>query len=144
MVLLISLLLPGTLIVYYGDEISMCSQEPIPCDLTMDPYALWPYAECDDFPEASRDPARTPMQWTGGPNAGFSNTTGDLWLPVDSNYDIYNVETQRVANYSTLKLFKSLMDLRKEDAIHKGEIFFPYFDEDVFSFLRWDEEGWHE
>ena len=65
-VMLTTLLLPGTAIVYYGDELGMSdSASAISCEDTMDPYAKEPYAECDGYPEQSRDPARTPMQVRG-------------------------------------------------------------------------------
>ncbi|MCK7484678.1 MAG: hypothetical protein MZU97_03410 [Bacillus subtilis] len=39
---------------------------------------------------ASRDNARTPMQWTSGTNAGF--TTGVPWIEVNANHQTINVE----------------------------------------------------
>ena len=41
----------------------------------------------------SRDNARTPMQWTGGENAGF--TTGMPWLKVNPNYTSINAAAQQ-------------------------------------------------
>ncbi len=61
--MMMTLLLPGTVIIYYGDEIGMSGEDKITCELTQDPYALPPYAdECVGYPENSRDPARRPMQ----------------------------------------------------------------------------------
>ena len=64
LVMMTSLLLPGTVIIYYGDELGMSDNGNIDCEDTRDPYALPPYAECPDgqAPESSRDTARTPMQ----------------------------------------------------------------------------------
>ena len=63
MVLVISLLLPGTAIVYYGDEIGMNgAANEIAFEHTRDPYALPPYANETDYYLKSRDPNRTPMQ----------------------------------------------------------------------------------
>ncbi len=60
--MIVSQMLPGTLVVYYGDEIGFDS-ERITCEETVDPWALPPYAEeCDTYPRTSRDPGRTPMQ----------------------------------------------------------------------------------
>ena len=61
-----TLLLPGTVIIYYGDEVGMSDNGSVDCDHTEDPYAKPPYAECPptEDPQSSRDPARTPMQVT--------------------------------------------------------------------------------
>ena len=40
--------------------------------------------------EKGRDGERTPMQWTAGPQAGFS-TNPNTWLPIPSNYKTINV-----------------------------------------------------
>lgn len=69
-VLMTTLLMPGTSIIYYGDEIGMSTEDfQISCADTQDPYALPPYStDCDpddlenDYPENTRDLARTPMQ----------------------------------------------------------------------------------
>lgn len=61
--MMITMLLPGTMMIYYGDEIGMSDSDMIKCADTVDPYALPPYAsECKDFPSRSRDPGRAPMQ----------------------------------------------------------------------------------
>lgn len=41
---------------------------------------------------ASRDPERSPMQWSGEVNAGFNNKTNITWLPVHPDYTSVNVE----------------------------------------------------
>ena len=61
LVIMLSMLLPGTNVVYYGNEIGLDSVN-ISCSDSQDPYALPPYAECEDYPKVSRDPGRTPMQ----------------------------------------------------------------------------------
>ncbi len=65
-VMMATMLLPGTVILYYGDEIGMSDPaQPISCLETEDPYALPPYSGevvCLGSPPRSRDPARTPMQ----------------------------------------------------------------------------------
>ena len=63
LVLVMSLLLPGTAVVYYGDEIGMNgSPSDISFQDTKDPYALPPYANASNYRFKSRDPNRTPMQ----------------------------------------------------------------------------------
>ena len=43
------------------------------------------------YAEHSRDPYRSPMQWTGGEHAGFSQTNGTTWLPIADDYKERNV-----------------------------------------------------
>ena len=75
LVLVMSLLLPGTAIVYYGDEIGMTSgppREEISFADTRDPYALPPYANESNYHLHSRDPNRTPMQVTKMKSISFA------------------------------------------------------------------------
>lgn len=46
---------------------------------------------------ASRDPQRSPMQWSDDINAGFNNKTNVTWLPLHPDYSRVNVEVQRNA-----------------------------------------------
>ncbi|MBQ0071184.1 MAG: hypothetical protein KBS81_04910, partial [Spirochaetales bacterium] len=55
----------------------------------------------------SRDHARTPMQWNGGENAGF--TTGRSWLKVNANYKSINAENNEVLDY-----YRKMLVVRKE------------------------------
>lgn len=41
---------------------------------------------------ASRDPQRSPMQWSDDVNAGFNNNPNATWLPVHPDYRRVNVE----------------------------------------------------
>ena len=60
----------------------------------------------------SRDNARTPMQWSADPNAGF--TTGTPWIGVNPNYRQINVEEQEANPDSVLRFYRRLSDLRRE------------------------------
>lgn len=67
----------------------------------------------------SRDNARTPMQWDGDAQAGF--TTGRPWLPVNQNHLWLNVAAQVDDPGSVLSFYKRLIALRKsEDVITTG------------------------
>lgn len=96
------LTLPGTTVLYYGDEIAMADVD-VPADAQRDPMS-WhgraPY---------NRDRARTPMRWTAGPGAGF--TAGTPWLPVGTGPD---VAAQRADADSVLALARRLIRLRHE------------------------------
>lgn len=61
--------------------------------------------------EMSRDNARTPMQWSGGENAGF--TKGTPWMKVNPNYSEINVESQQGDADSVLHYYQELIALRK-------------------------------
>ena len=63
----------------------------------------------------SRDNARTPMQWSAAPNAGF--TTGTPWIGVNPNYTTINAEAQENDQDSVLCFYRRLIALRRELAI---------------------------
>ncbi|WP_181792791.1 maltose alpha-D-glucosyltransferase [Streptomyces sp. WELS2] len=89
--------LPGSPILYYGDEIGMGDN-------------IW----LDD-----RDAVRTPMQWTPDRNAGFSTADpGQLYLPVVADtvygYQSVNVEAQRRVPSSLLHWNREMLQVRKE------------------------------
>jgi alpha-glucosidase len=99
------LTLRGTPTIYYGDEIGMVDV-PIPPERLQD---LWG----ETLPRMGRDPCRTPMQWTGGPNAGFSSPqTGALWLPLADDYEQVNVERELKEPASLLNLYRHLLAYR--------------------------------
>ena len=60
----------------------------------------------------SRDNARTPMQWSAAPNAGF--TTGTPWIGVNPNYVTINAEAQENDPDSVLCFYRRLIALRRE------------------------------
>ena len=88
----------------------------------------------------SRDNARTPMQWDGTDNAGF--TTGTPWLPVSDNYKTVNAEAETSDEASVLAWYKTLARFRQE---HPAMIYGSYTEvyedrEDIFAFVRDDGE----
>ncbi len=107
------LTLRGTPTIYYGDELAM-HDVAIPPEGIRDPQAL-------NMPGVgrSRDPSRTPMQWSADVNAGFSR--GESWLPVSVDYERFNVERERDDPHSMLSLYRSLLALRsRESALQVG------------------------
>jgi alpha-glucosidase len=99
------LTLRGTPTIYYGDEIGMLDV-PIPPGLARDPARLHGLT-------GGRDPERTPMRWDGTPAVGF--TTGAPWLPIGTDVDGINVERQRDAPASMLRLYRALLALRRSE-----------------------------
>ncbi len=100
------LTLRGTPIIYYGEEIGM-PQSRIPRKAMDDPIGkkFWPLA-------AGRDGCRTPMHWSGGRNAGFSER--EPWLPVNPSYRERNVEREDADPSSLLNWYRRLIWLRRE------------------------------
>lgn len=91
----------------------------------------------------SRDNARTPMQWSSGPNGGF--TTGTPWLKINPEYKEINVKEQQCNPDSVLSYYKQLLALKKSDDYREvltyGTFSLAYEgDEKVFAFCREDGE----
>ena len=91
------LLLRGTPVLYYGDEIGLEQQE-IPKERELD-FA------------GHRDGARTPMRWSGDPGHGFTSEGVEPWLPFGTGPD---VESQRDDPDSVLSLCRDLLAARRE------------------------------
>ncbi len=64
---------------------------------------------------AARDNARTPVQWTAGANAGFTDGP-ETWYTVNPNYTEVNVEAQQNDPNSLLNFYRKIIALRKEYA----------------------------
>ena len=62
-----------------------------------------------------RDNARTPFQWDGSKNGGF--TTGTPWIKVNANYTIINAAAQEKDPNSCLNYFRRLTKLRKDNLV---------------------------
>jgi maltose alpha-D-glucosyltransferase/alpha-amylase len=92
--------MPGSPIIYYGDEIGMG----------------------DNIYLGDRNGVRTPMQWNGGWNAGFSTADPErLAQPLISNplfgYHAVNVESQKRADHSLLNWMRRLITVRQSTPV---------------------------
>lgn len=108
------LTLRGTPTLYYGDEVGM-QDVPIPPQRVQDPWE-------QNVPGLGlgRDPERTPMQWDGTPQAGFSRARP--WLPVAADHEAVNVSRQQSDPRSMLSLYRRLIQLRRRyPALAVGE-----------------------
>ncbi len=117
--------LPGTPVIYYGDEIGMG----------------------DNFYLGDRNGVRTPMQWSPDRNAGFSHANPQrLYLPPiidpEYHYEAVNVETQQNNSDSLLWWMKRMIALRKRfKALGRGSLeFLLPENRKVLAFLRRYEE----
>ena len=63
----------------------------------------------------SRDDGRTPFQWDGSSNAGF--TTGIPWIAVNPNYTFINAALEEKTPNSCLNYFRKLVSLRKNNPV---------------------------
>ena len=97
--------LPGTLTMYYGEEIGM-TNVPIASEQVQDPAE-----KNEPGIGQGRDPERTPMCWDQGPLAAF--TTGVPWLPLGENSSTVNVAVEQQHGASMLQLYRRLIALRK-------------------------------
>lgn len=89
----------------------------------------------DVFDQFSRDPARTPMQWDGTKNAGFSFGNG-TWLPVAKNYTECNVKLEKAQTHSHLKVFRQLMTIRQNPTMKYGALTMHAVNSDVLIYKR--------
>ncbi len=102
------LTLRGTPTLYYGDEIGMR-------DVAISPERVRDtWSTIERGIGIGRDPERTPMQWDGSANAGFS--AAEPWLPVDPGYAEQNVDALERQPGSILSLYRRLIALRRRFA----------------------------
>ncbi|KAJ2953900.1 hypothetical protein O0L34_g1531 [Tuta absoluta] len=128
------LLMPGIALTYMGEEIGM-QDGYVPWTATRDPIAC----KTDDpinFVLVTRDPARTPFQWSSNKHAGFT-TNDNTWLPVADGYDRLNVANQRSAVRSHYQVYRTLTSLRMRPAFRLGHYESLAINNDVFAFKRW-------
>ncbi|NXK59845.1 SLC31 protein, partial [Sylvietta virens] len=120
------LTLPGTPITYYGEEIGM---ENIASANVSEEHV-------NSGPIVVSLLAKSPMQWDGKVNAGFTEGSSS-WLPVNSNYKSVNVEVQSTQSNSTLSLFRALTSLRNDELpMNRGWMCHIWNDSNVFVHVR--------
>ena len=131
MVAAMYLTLRGSPIMYYGEEIGMENNDPKSKEDVKDPIGRrgWPL-------EKGRDGERTPMQWTPGKNAGFTN--GKPWLPIPASFKTHNVERELKDPNSVLSFYRQVLTMRhKEPALLNGEyVALNPNDPNVYTYLR--------
>ena len=125
------LTLRGTPIMYYGEEIGMRNNDPTRREDVKDPIGRrgWPK-------EKGRDGERTPMQWNGTANAGF--TKGKPWLPIPDSFHTHNVASELNDPNSILNFYKHVLALRHTNLQLREGSYVPLNENDnsVLSYLR--------
>jgi oligo-1,6-glucosidase len=114
----------GTPYIYNGDELAMTNAGFDKIEDYKDMPTLNEYqyqkkrgADMNEFMKqvmfGCRDNGRTPFQWDGTANAGF--TTGTPWLKINPNYKMINVVAQEQDQNSTLNYFRKMIKVRKDN-----------------------------
>lgn len=145
---------PGIVFLYQGQAIGMLDYKKKEIREFRDPttYNLYEGYLLEGMTEEkaleklnieSREHSRTPMQWNGEKNAGF--TTGDPWFPVNPNYREINLEASKRDRNSLYYFYKKMIALRKSEKYQNlfiyGE-FTPVFEtvDGVIAYERKDSE----
>ena len=127
----------ATALTYYGAAIGMPTTEPTRKGDVKDPIGIsgWPK-------EKGRDGERTPMQWTSGPQAGFS-TNPHTWLPIPPSYKTINVQVESGEPTSLYNWYKQLIAMRKDlPALHDGGVvMLDTANHSVLSYVRTAPDG---
>ena len=140
----------GTPYIYQGQELGM-TNAPYPIEDYRDIEALNMYRErtargvppeevMASLHARARDNARTPMQWTDGENAGF--TQGTPWMRVNPNHREINATSQVGDENSVFSCYRRLIRLRKELPVlveGRFRLLLPE-DEHIFAYTREDGE----
>jgi oligo-1,6-glucosidase len=142
--------LRGTVYVYQGDEIGMTNvaYPSIEDYDDVETHGAWKDAikagkDMEEFMsvvhDQSRDNARTPIQWSGSENAGF--TDAKPWIKINENYTQINVEDQEKDSASILNYYREIIAFRKENLV------FVYGDyesldddnQEIYAYRRWND-----
>ena len=137
----------GTPFIYQGQEIGMLNANIPTIDRYKDVSSINTYDLMKKLhvPEkfimwiiqyASRDNARTPMQWSAEKNAGF--TTADKpWFEVNANYPEINVAAAEADPNSILHYYRKLLQFRKDNEIVRyGDFKMLKTQKEVFAYVR--------
>jgi len=144
-------MMQGTPYIYQGEEFGMTDPKFTSIDQYRDVESLNMYEILKEKGKSeeevleilrrkSRDNSRTPVQWNGEKNAGF--TTGTPWIETATNYTEINAENAVKDQNSIFYHYQKLIQLRKEyDIITEGnyELLVPE-DESVFAYTRSTEK----
>ena len=116
-----------------GEEIGMIDQW-LSWNDTVDPAA------CNTNPSTyehfTRDPERTPFQWSDEKNAGFSNSN-KTWLPVANNFKTVNVKVEQSSSTNShLQIYKNFQQLRQTDTMKYGDVVSKALNDQVLVIYR--------
>lgn len=144
-------LMRGTPYIYQGEEIGMTNY-PFERLEQLDDIESLNYAKealangenmadiIDSIRVIGRDNARTPMQWSAEPQAGFSSSS-ETWLPVNPNYESINIAAALEDKNSIFYTYQQLVKLRKEaEWLVDTDFELTETEEQVFAYKRYTED----
>lgn len=115
----LQLLLPGTPVIYYGQEIGM-TDAVVSKKLIKDSFG--------------RDRARTPMRWSNERHGGFTYAHTP-WLPVGEDVLTINVQSEQTDDLSVLRQTQQLLRLREQhQVLRDGTYRHEHTDSDIFAY----------
>ncbi|OEK02616.1 glucohydrolase [Roseivirga sp. 4D4] len=142
--------LRGTPYIYQGDEIGMTNiafedpndykdVETLNFFKALEADGKDPKDHLGKVYEIGRDNARTPMQWSDGKNAGF--TEGQPWIKVNPNHTDINVEDQERNTESILNFYRKMIQFRKDNPTLVYGDYESIQNEhpQIYAYRRWDE-----
>jgi len=142
-------MMQGTPYIYQGEELGMTNYPFTDVkqskdvevhnawqELVVEQKKITPERMMDCLRYKSRDNARTPMQWTAGRHAGF--TDAEPWMPVNPNHVFINAESQVGDPDSVFHFYKKLIALRKAHPVivHGNFTLLMKDDAQVFAYTR--------
>jgi len=130
------LALPGSAYLYQGEELGLPEATELPDEVRQDP--TW---ERSGHTSRGRDGCRVPIPWEGGdPSYGFGPSEKS-WLPQPEVFGELAVARQQGVPGSTLELYRTLLGLRREHRLGRGELSWLDLGEDVVAFEVTSETG---
>ncbi len=144
-------LMQGTPFIYQGQEIGMTNVH-FPSIDDYDDVAvknLYRLKQEEGVPHedimniiwaSSRDNSRTPMQWSGEENSGFTN--GTPWMKVNPNYKTINVDAQEKDEKSILNFYKKMIRLKKKEDVFTYGVYDLLLENDkqIYAYTRTGED----
>ncbi|MGX1163446.1 oligo-1,6-glucosidase [Arthrobacter sp. SLBN-100] len=138
----------GTPFIYQGEELGMTNVPFDDISDFRDIETLNYYREAveqngnpagpvlEAFRRKSRDNARSPMQWSAAPQAGF--TTGEPWMPVNPNHTRINAEAERDNPASVYAYYQQLIAFRHDEpvVVHGDFTLLVPDDPHLYAFIR--------
>jgi len=134
--LLLNLALPGSCYLYQGEELGLWEVSAIPDERRQDPFF-----HRSGGADPGRDGCRVPLPWSGAePPFGFSplGASAEPWLPQPADWSERTVEALSGAPDSILELYRTALQLRREEPALHGDALLWHSkpDADVLDFQR--------
>jgi alpha-glucosidase len=132
----VMLALPGSAYLYQGEELGLPEATELPDDVRQDP--TW---KRSGHTQRGRDGCRVPVPWEGDePSFGFG-PRDNAWLPQPAVYGELAVDRQVGVEGSTLELYRTLLRLRQDLRLGRGELSWTDLGQDVLAFEVTAETG---